>query len=282
MSRFLQNFVIFTFFSWIFAADPKNSYVDGVAVLVNGEPITLFEIQKRAQAEKISQKDAREKLISDRLKDAETARLGIKITDEIAQKYIESIADQNGLSISQLFAQVRLQEGKNEEEFVSVIKDQLKNQQLIQYVLLQHNSPTNAMEMKNYYENHKDEFAIPKTVALRQFRSRDRARLEKNMQNPDEIFPGVEQFRQDLATDEMPPQLLDIVIDTPEKNFTKIIENGDIFVTIFIEKKLDVRVLGFDEAREMIAQKIAKNRTSRVLDDYFQKIRAKADIKTIR
>lgn len=282
MSRFLQNFVIFIFFSWIFAVDPKNSYVDGVAVLVNGEPITLFEIQKRAQTEKISQKDAREKLISDRLKDAETARLGIKITDEIAQKYIESIAEQNGVSISQLFAQVRLQEGKNEEEFVSVIKDQLKNQQLIQYVLLQHNSPTNATEMKNYYENHKDEFAIPKTVALRQFRSRDRARLEKNMQNPDEIFPGVEQFRQDLATDEMPPQLLDIVIDTPEKNFTKIVENGDIFVTIFIEKKLDVRVLGFDEAREMIAQKIAKNRTSRVLDDYFQKIRAKADIKTIR
>ena len=63
------------------ASNQPSNIVGGIAIKVNNDPITLYEIQSLSAKQHISKDKAQEILIAQRLKDQEIKRLNIAIDD---------------------------------------------------------------------------------------------------------------------------------------------------------------------------------------------------------
>ena len=113
---------------------------DRIAAVVNGQPITLSEVEERVQPELARAAsgpagDAQRKellhqalvqLIDERLVESDATSLGIEVTEDDIQRGVEQLARQNNLEPAQ-FREVLQQQGISLE----TVRDSLKRQQLV-------------------------------------------------------------------------------------------------------------------------------------------------------
>ena len=76
--------------------------IDGIAIKVNGNIITMHEIQTLQEKTKISKEEAIEQIIKDKLRENEIKRLGINIDDAKLDEEINNIASANNITRDEL------------------------------------------------------------------------------------------------------------------------------------------------------------------------------------
>ena len=122
------------------AAAARAEIKERIAAVVNGQPITLSEVEERVQPElaraaagpagEAQRKEllhqALEQLIDERLVESEATSLGIEVTEDEIQRGVEQLARQNNLEPAQ-FREVLQQQGISLE----TVRDSLKRQQLV-------------------------------------------------------------------------------------------------------------------------------------------------------
>lgn len=113
---------------------------DRIAAVVNGQPITLSEVEERVRPElnriargpagegqrKEVLKQALEVLIDEKLVESEATSLGIEVTEDEIQKGVEQLARQNNMEPAQ-FREAIAAQGISLE----TVRDSLKRQQLV-------------------------------------------------------------------------------------------------------------------------------------------------------
>src|ERR1041384_2116476 len=121
-----------------FAARPELK--DRIAAVVNGQPITLSEVQERVQPElartpqgpageaqrKAYLKEALQQIIDERLVETEATSLGIEVTEDDINRGIEQLAHQNGMELPQFKEALQTQNIS-----LDTVRDSLRRQQLI-------------------------------------------------------------------------------------------------------------------------------------------------------
>jgi len=90
---------------------------DGVAVVVEDKPITLFDIQNEMKSEHLDAKKAADVLIRKKLEALEITKRKIAVSSAEVYGDIERMAEGNKLTISQLYDAVRERDGLSSEEF---------------------------------------------------------------------------------------------------------------------------------------------------------------------
>lgn len=261
----------------------KESVIDRIAILVDGAPITEYQIKDMQDSKKLGKKEAIEALIAQRLRSKELARLNIVVSSNDVISRIAQIAAENNVTPDQLLAQVKAKEGLDRNAYASAIKETLETRGLLQSLVSTKGSLIDQNELKHYYDNHKDEFNLPSEISLVRYRSRSRSKLEENIKNPDETIAGVEQIGDRVKLSETPPNFVQILRGVKEGSFTTILNPGDgSFVAFLVKKKFNEKLVPFDEAQEYIAQKLTDSRAQDLLQDYFKKIRQAANIKYLR
>src|SRR5438067_5970812 len=132
----MRRFLLFSLLPFAAFAEIK----DRIAAVVNGQPITLSEVEERVQPElaraaagpagdaqrKELLHQALEQLIDERLVESEATSLGIEVTEDDIQRGVEQLARQNNLEPAQ-FREVLQQQGISLE----TVRDSLKRQQLV-------------------------------------------------------------------------------------------------------------------------------------------------------
>ena len=187
--------------SFIYAKDsppstqdtPKASaqnIVGGIAIKVNNDPITLYEIQSLSAKQHISKTKAQEILIANRLKDQEIKRLNIVADDMRLEQEMESIAAQNNLSYQQ-FIQALYQQGLTPESYKAKLKDQIQTRELMRNILLSADTASEET-MRKYYDTHKNEFITADQVQTIRYSSKDPKLLERAIANTTLTLNGVE------------------------------------------------------------------------------------------
>ncbi len=106
-----------------------SSLLNGVSLLVDEEPITLYEIHALAKKEHIPVQQAVDILIKKCLKDVETKRLGIDADEFEVSEEIQSIAIKNNMSSYELIRLV-YSKGMSEEEYRKNIAQTIKDRKL--------------------------------------------------------------------------------------------------------------------------------------------------------
>jgi peptidyl-prolyl cis-trans isomerase SurA len=128
----------------LIASSVRAEIKDRIAAVVNGQAITLSDLQERmapelsrvppgpagtGQREKLL-KQGLEQMIDERLVESEATSLGIDITDDEVNHLVETLAKQNNMDLPQ-FRAALLQQGIN----FDTVRDALKRQQLTMRLL---------------------------------------------------------------------------------------------------------------------------------------------------
>lgn len=257
--------------------------VDGIAVVVEGEAITLLDIKKEMQQSGLDTKAASEALIRKTLEEEEIQKRGIGVDSMEVYEEIKKTAARNNMDVSKFYDAVRNANGITSSELKEKIKEKLLSNKLYSAISYSQMSQPTDDEIKEYYELHKDEFTHPSSFTVAIYSAADQTRLQAKINNPMLYAPDIHMQEQTIEYDRVAPQLAALLERTPVNTFTSIIPNGQgAFMTFYIKSVEKSQSDGFENQKNQIMNQIMAKKREQVLGDYFARLRLNADIKIIR
>ena len=256
--------------------------VNGIALVVNNEPITLYEIDAMAQKLKVSKNEAIEYLIDEKIQSSEVKRQGIDVDIYEIEERMESVARSNHLTLSE-FKEILASKFISLEEYKENLKKKLIQEKLARKIFSEESTIVDREDARIYYDNNKEEFSIPTRVKITKYASKDQRELATYLRNPMIVNHSVAVESEEIKTDELNPKLLSLVLETQEGGFTPIIPvSNTLFVSIRIDAKLEKKQNSFEEVESAIIAKLSQQNESKAIERYFKKQRARAKIVEVR
>lgn len=258
-----------------------ETLIDGIAFKVNNYPITLYEISKLKKDKKISDKEARHLLILKAVKLQEMQRLQIEASELDIDRQIEAAASMKGISRDEFVAGM-LDDGYSYEELRSFYKDQIEDDLLTQRILSTSLKIVDERELKKYYDEHKNEFSMPKEVVVIQYAAQNEKMLAQAINNPLIRIPGVSRREEKVALSGVNLQIAQLFAQTQKGQFTPIVNNGGASLAFYIKDKTGSILMPFDQIKQLIMQKVILSRKEKILQEYFDRLIASAIVVEIR
>jgi peptidyl-prolyl cis-trans isomerase SurA len=175
------------------AAPLRAEVVNRIVASVDGDPITLYELNQYEDKQRAlmpsvripSQNDALEALITEKLLAKEIAAKGIHVRDEDIDRYVDHIKESNHLTDDQLKEALK-QQGVDYAKYRDQIRQEIEKVQLLNREI-RGKVNISPEDVQRYYEAHKKDYERPARVKVRQIM----LRLDPNA--PSEIAQVVTQ-----------------------------------------------------------------------------------------
>jgi peptidyl-prolyl cis-trans isomerase C len=274
----------------------------GVLAQVNEELITLEEFNNELRDIKLEHgklpedRESRDQLktafldqiINSKLILGEARRMDINVSeDEINKTILALKRDYPGESFKAMLEA----RGMSFQEWKRRLMEKLLTEKVIQ-TLAQFDAPIDDKSVKQYYEEHVEEYSFPEQVRARQIvvATEDEAKTilrglrkgedfeklakEKSMM-PERLYGGDLGF---FARGEM-PEAFDEVFSMKIGVISKVIKSPYGYHIFRVEEKVEAKVREFDEVKDEIAHKIRKNKSEEIYYTWLSGLRAKAKIK---
>ncbi|GAA8597640.1 hypothetical protein HpBT307_10850 [Helicobacter pylori] len=259
----------------------EDKVVGGISLLVNGSPITLYQIQEEQEKSKVSKAQARDRLIAERIKNQEIERLKIHVDDDKLDQEMAMMAQQQGMDLDH-FKQMLMAEG-HYKLYRDQLKEHLEMQELLRNILLTNVDTSSETKMREYYNKHKEQFSIPTEIETVRYTSTNQEDLERAMADPNLEVPGVSKANEKIEMKTLNSQIAQVFISHEQGSFTPIMNGGGgQFITFYIKEKKGKNEVSFSQAKQFIAQKLVEESKDKILEEHFEKLRVKSRIVMIR
>ncbi|MGL2749632.1 SurA protein [Helicobacter pylori] len=259
----------------------EDKVVGGISLLVNGSPITLYQIQEEQKKSKVSKAQARDRLIAEHIKNQEIERLKIHVDDDKLDQEMAMMAQQQGMDLDH-FKQMLMAEG-HYKLYRDQLKEHLEMQELLRNILLTNVDTSSETKMREYYNKHKEQFSIPTEIETVRYTSTNQEDLERAMADPNLEIPGVSKANEKIEMKTLNPQIAQVFISHEQGSFTPVMNGGGgQFITFYIKEKKGKNEVSFSQAKQFIAQKLVEESKDKILEEHFEKLRVKSRIVMIR
>ncbi|WRB45237.1 SurA protein [Helicobacter pylori] len=259
----------------------EDKVVGGISLLVNGSPITLYQIKEEQEKSKVSKAQARDRLIAERIKNQEIERLKIHVDDDKLDQEMAMMAQQQGMDLDH-FKQMLMAEG-HYKLYRDQLKEHLEMQELLRNILLTNVDTSSETKMREYYNKHKEQFSIPTEIETVRYTSTNQEDLERAMADPNLEIPGVSKANEKIEMKTLNPQIAQVFISHEQGSFTPVMNGGGgQFITFYIKEKKGKNEVSFSQAKQFIAQKLVEESKDKILEEHFEKLRVKSRIVMIR
>lgn len=255
--------------------------VNGIAITINDEPITVYDIEKAMSVTKLSKNEAVGLLIDKALYEQSVKENNIVADIFDVNEYIEKLAKANGMDLYSFKAIVKQKYG-NYSNFEEEAKDAVIRQKLIQKIVKGQLAVASQEDMELYYEKNKNQFSTSKAYEVIQYTSKNKASLANALNNPMVIAADVEKTPLKLGVESLQPQMQFLLNETKLNSFTPIFTANKQFVSLFVTRKEGTTSLDFETVKGKIFNDIMTTREKKYLKDYFEKQKLTADIKIVR
>ena len=255
--------------------------VNGIAITVNDEPITVYDIEKTMSVTKLGKNEAVGLLIDKALYEQSVKENNIVADVFDVNEYIEKLAKANGMDLYSFKAIVKQKYG-NYSDFEEEAKDAVVRQKLIQKIVKGQLAVASQEDMELYYEKNKNQFSTSKAYEVIQYTSKNKASLANALNNPMVIAADVEKTPLKLGVESLQPQMQFLLNETKLNSFTPIFTANKQFVSLFVTRKEGTTSLDFETVKAKIFNDIMSTREKKYLKDYFEKQKLTADIKIVR
>ena len=257
--------------------------VDGIAVIVKGQAITIYDIQQEMKKAKVDAKKATSILVRKKLEDIEIKKRGISVSSTEVYSEIKKMAEKNNLTLNQFYDAIRSSRGITSDELKKTIKRRILNQKLHAAIAYSHISAPTEDEMKDYFNLHKSEFKNPSSFEVILYHSNNRQRLQQKINNPMLYAPDIQTSEQTLPYNKINPKLAQILKDTKPNTFTPIIQNADgQFMSFYLKDIKTQQEVTFESVKNQMANAIMDAKREQTLSDYFARLQQSADITVLR
>ena len=257
--------------------------VDGIAIMVKDQPITLYDITNAMQENNIPQEQAVELLERQKLEEIEIAERHITASKQEVFEDIQRMAEQNKMSVIELYSAIQSSQGLSERKLKKKIKEKILNQKLYNAIAFSHLEQPNDEEVEEYYQLHQKEFTTPSSFTVLIYQCPDKNLLQEKVDNPMFYSPQVTSQEQTFEAAKMNPRLAELLDGTPVNSFTQVIpapQGG--FMSFYIKEKGASGTPDLDAIRPQISNALMGQKRETILKDYFDRQRLNADIKVIR
>ncbi len=257
--------------------------IDAIAIIVNNEPITLYEIEQTKKSLGIPTQQAVQLLIRKKIELAQIKKLGIDVSDFELQEAIDNYAKQKGMDIFTL-RELLEKKGVAWEEYKQSFKEQLLRKKLYEKIAKSARHPSQE-QLKEYYDTHPDEFMVPKSVVVTKYISPSKELLMQITQNPlyePQNAMLLQKGEEEIELDKVNPQFAAMLSQLKEGEFSQILPLQDRFLLLYVKKRKGLHKIPFEEAKGYILQRLASQTSSKSVKEYFDKLQASAKIKIIR
>jgi len=251
--------------------------LDAIALIVEGEPVTTAEIRAVEQQTGVSKQQAIDLLIQDRLQKA--AMKDISIPESDIDKEVERIAKQNGISVKKM-QQILKEQGTSWGKYRNSIRTALKKRTFFREKVAKTIPTPTEDELKLFYQNHREQFAIPSAVKVIEYSAKTEGALNARIKSGH--AKGVTSKHKTLHTKNMNPALMSMLMQTPEGSFTAPINAGDRYVAYKVIAKTGRTQMPFEEARGAVAARWRQQQQEKAVKDYFKKMKTEANIRILR
>jgi hypothetical protein len=269
--------------SILFVASLNAQLVDGIAIVVKGEGITLFEIKKEMRVSNISMKQASDKLIREKLEAAEIKERKITVSNGEVYDDIKATAKRNNMSVNDLYEAALSANGLNSQEVKAKVKQRLLSKKLYSAITYSQVSQPTEDEIQEYYNLHKDDYTHPAAFTVVIYQARDKALLVQKVQNPMFYSPKVNSHEQVLPYDRISPELARLLSKTPLNGFTSIIPDGKGgYMSFYIKELESAAEVGLEGVRNQLINTMIGAKREAVLSDYFARLKHNAEVRFIR
>ena len=254
--------------------------VNGIAAIVENEPITLYEVYSLKEQLRASEQDALNLLIRDRLEDAQIKNLNISVTPFELNDRIESIAKQNGMTNSQFRSSIQAQ-GKDFLEFKNNIEKKMLQEKLYKSILAEAGKNVNEQKAKMYFDANPDKFKVFSTAKVVLYRAKNPEELEAQKTSPS-LLSSVQTQELSLDYQSIDPRLAAIISGTNNGEFTQILQGADSFDMFYVKEKIGSYTPSFADVKDNVINELYQGEQEKLMADYFDKLRAKAKIQILR
>ncbi|QOP46557.1 peptidylprolyl isomerase [Sulfurimonas paralvinellae] len=256
---------------------------DGVAVVVEDKAITLLDIKKEMQTDRVDAKKAVDILIRKKLESLEVKKRKIDVTSAEVYADIKQMAARNNMSISEFYDAVRESNGLSSEQLKEKIKQKLLSQKLYSAIAMSSMSEPGEEEIKDYYELHKNDFKHPASFSVVIYDSKEKSLLKEKVDNPMFYSPQIASNEQELPYGRISPELASLLSKTKVGSFTPIVPNGKGgFMSFYVKSVTSAADVDMESLRPQIVNAIMSEKREAILSDYFARLRDNADINIIR
>ena len=255
---------------------------NGIAVIIENEPITVNEVRKAAAQLQTSEANALNLLIRDRLETAQIKNLKIEASDYELNQRLQKIASESGMSVSDLRSAV-LSKGGDYAQFKDDVAKTIKQEKLYQSIFAEAKINISENTARAYFEQNRDLFAHFTDASVTRYVASSAQLLEvARHSSPMNTNHSVHMDVLDLKSEQIPPQLRTIFQQTPDGTFTQIFQTPEGFEMFYVASKKGQTMPEFDEVRDEAMNALYKLEQDRVIGEYFNKLRAKANVKYLR
>ena len=255
---------------------------NGIAVIIENEPITVNEVRKAAAQLQTNEANALNLLIRDRLETAQIKNLKIEASDYELNQRLQKIASESGMNVSDLRSAV-LSKGGDYAQFKDDVAKSIKQEKLYQSIFADAKINISENAARAYFEQNRDLFAHFTDVSVTRYVAPSMQLLEAARQSsPMNANHSVHMDVLDLKIEQIPPQLRTIFQQTPDGTFTQIFQTPEGFEMFYVASKKGQTMPEFDEVRDEAMNALYKLEQDRVIGEYFNKLRAKANVKYLR
>jgi len=277
--QLLAKRVVFTLLATVTISSAQM--IDGIALSVNDEPITISDINEKITQMNIKKADAVSLLVDDILYNQELEKQNITVDIFELNSYLEKIAASNGMDLY-TFKSILRKKNKNFDEFEKETKEELLKRKLANKLVRGNLTIATEDDLERYYENNQNMFTTATTIEVTQYASKNKRALQAITQNPMSMFNDVAKNDFTLEQDKLNQQLKYIINDTKDNSFTPIFTAEQNYVMFFVKSRTGVSTLKFEEVKERIFNVLMSEREKKYLKEYFEKLKLTADIKVIR
>lgn len=255
---------------------------NGIAVIIENEPITVNEVRKAAAQLQTNEANALNLLIRDRLETAQIKNLKIEASDYELNQRLQKIASESGMSVSDLRSAV-LSKGGDYAQFKDDVAKTIKQEKLYQSIFADAKINISENAARAYFEQNRDLFAHFTDASVTRYVAPSMQLLEvARHSSPMNTNHNVHMDVLDLKSEQIPPQLRTIFQQTPDGTFTQIFQTPEGFEMFYVASKKGQTMPEFGEVRDEAMNALYKLEQDRVIGEYFNKLRAKANVKYLR
>ena len=187
--------------------------INGIALTVNDEPITLYDIEKTMQVNKVGKNEAVGYLVDKILYDQLVQENNITADIFDVNDYIEKLANANGMDLY-TFKSIIKQKYPDYSVFENEAKNIVIRQKLVQKIVKGQLTVATQEDMELHYEKNKNDFLTAKSFEVVQYSSTNKASLIKTLNNPLAVASDVQKANLTLDTQNLPAQMQYLLNET--------------------------------------------------------------------
>ncbi len=255
--------------------------INGIALTVNDDPITLYDIDQTMLSKNIDKNQAVSLLVDKILYDQLIQKHNIQADIFDVNTYIEKLAASNNMDLFAFKSIVR-QKYPDYSIFENEAKTIVTRQKLIKKLVQGNLKIASEEDIQLYYDNNQKKYVSAKSVEVVQYTSNKKASLLATVKSPLLVPNDVQRNPLVLQVKELDPQMQYLLNNTAVNSFTPIFTANKMYAALFILKKEGSDTLDFEVVKNKVFNEVMSLREKKYLKDFFEKQKLTADIKILR